>query len=65
MKAYVKPSLAVTRFTSQETIANAYDTPTVGTESVTIDGAQVSVPVTTYNITSLGETSAMNPLLEQ
>lgn len=58
MKRYEKPMMAVTRFTTQETIASAYTgTPSVEDESVTIGGETVTVPVTTFEITSLGATS--------
>ena len=61
MKRYEKPFLTVTRFTTQETIANAYETVgdgVVSTEEVKIgDTTYTNVPVTTFNITSLGSGS--------
>lgn len=62
MKRYEKPMMAVTRFTTQETIANAYTgTPSVGNEPVDLgNGNTVTVPVTTYEITSLGATSSIS-----
>lgn len=58
MKRYIKPSLAVTRFTSQETIAsNPYTSYGVTNEDVTIGGETVTVPVTTYEISSFAVTS--------
>lgn len=62
MKRYEKPMMAVTRFTTQETIANAYTgAPSgVGNENVDLgNGNTVTVPVTTYEITSLGATSSI------
>ena len=59
MKRYEKPFLTVARFTTQETIANAYTgDPLVSTEDVKIgEETYTGVPVTTFNITSLGATS--------
>ena len=62
MKRYEKPMMAVTRFTTQETIANAYTGAPSAVENETVDlgnGNTVTVPVTTYEITSLGATSSI------
>lgn len=57
MKRYEKPSLAVSRFTTQETIANsAYGAEQFG-EVKFVDYGDVEMPVTSYRITSLGANS--------
>lgn len=58
MKRYEKPSLAVSRFTTQETIANSaygYELSTGTVSNETYNG--VEMPVTSYRITSLGASS--------
>ncbi len=59
MKRYVKPSMTVARFMTQETIANnAYGTVvSVDEQTIMVSGNEVVAPVTSFAIDSFGANS--------